>query len=66
MSVALHGIRVFKALIVVHSILRVGTLGTSPPNEKAWEELKFWMETIVHDVKYHPEGERGIFLVIHA
>jgi hypothetical protein len=60
MSVALHGVRVFKALIVVHSTLQNRKSETSAVNETAWDEFKFWMETIVHDVKYQIEGERGL------
>jgi len=60
MSVSLHGARVFKALIVVHATLQGGTSETSAVDEKAREEFEFWMETIVHDVKYQPQGERGL------
>jgi hypothetical protein len=60
MSVALHGVRVFKALVFVHATLQDGRPTTSAADENARDEFKFWMDTIVHDVKYQPEGERGL------
>ena len=60
MGVSNHVLRVFKALIVVHSTLQNSSTDKNTPTfEKGVEELRFWMETIVHDCKYGKEGERG-------
>lgn len=56
MSIKYHGLRAFKGLIVVHSILQEG-----PLDVVKWvkEELGFWMNSLVRDVEWSAGGERG-------
>jgi hypothetical protein len=58
-----HGLRVFKALIVVHTILLDQQTGNNlAMNENGREELKFWIETVLHDCKHGQKKLRGIQL----
>jgi hypothetical protein len=58
-----HGLRVFKALIVVHTIVQDQDTGNNlAMKENGSEELKFWMETVLHDCKHGQKELRGIQL----
>lgn len=58
-----YGLRVFKAMIAVHAILqhRQGIRTETTSEEKGREELLFWIETVLHDLKYGHDAKRGRF-----
>jgi hypothetical protein len=56
-----HGLRVFKALMVVHTILQNQDMKKDVAREeKGREELMFWMDVVLHDCKYGRRGYNGM------
>lgn len=69
----LHGVRTFKATIVVHQLLRNARTSSVNPGDEIeceirrsaddWtsvkDELQWWTETVMHDIKHGCGGTTG-------
>src|SRR3990170_118043 len=54
MSSDLHGLRAFKALILIHSILQEG-----PEAMADISPLRSWMVDLTHEAEWECDGKRG-------